>query len=79
MTASGTSEAEYVASSEVVNEVIFLRLVQEFVEPSMRVDAECFYDSSPPHVSDGFKTDFAPFLPFSYCFCWSDLFMWIVL
>ena len=37
VTASGTSEAEYVALSEVVKEVLFLRQVQEFMEPSMRV------------------------------------------
>ena len=39
MPASGTLEAEYVALSEVVKEVIFLRQVQEFMEPSMRVGA----------------------------------------
>ena len=39
MTASGTSEAEHVALSEVVKEVLFLRQVQEFMEPSMRVGA----------------------------------------
>ena len=39
VTASGTSEAEYVALSEVVKEVIFLRQVQEFMEPSMRAGA----------------------------------------
>ena len=39
VTASGTSEAEYVALSEVVKEVRFLRQVQEFMEPSMRVGA----------------------------------------
>ena len=39
MTASGTSEAEYVALSEVVKKVIFLRQVQEFMQPSMRVGA----------------------------------------
>ena len=39
VTASGTSEAEYVALSEVVKEVIFLRQVQEFMEPSIRVGA----------------------------------------
>ena len=33
VTASGTSEAEYVALSEVVKEVLFLRQVQEFMEP----------------------------------------------
>ena len=37
--ASGTSQAEYVALSEVVKEVIFLRQVQEFMELSMRVGA----------------------------------------
>ena len=37
--ASGTSEAEYVALSEVEKEVIFLIHVQEFMEPSMRVGA----------------------------------------
>ena len=35
VTASGTSEAEYVALSEVVKEVLFLRQVQEFMEPLM--------------------------------------------
>ena len=39
VTASGTSEAEYVALSEVVKIVIFLRQVQEFMGPSMRVGA----------------------------------------
>ena len=37
--ASGSSEAEYVALSEVVKEVLFLRQVREFLEPSMRVGA----------------------------------------
>ena len=39
VTASGTSEAEYVALSEVVKEVLFLRHVQEFMGLSMRVGA----------------------------------------
>ena len=39
VTTSGTSEAEYVALSEVVKEVLFLRQLQEFMEPSMRVGA----------------------------------------
>ncbi|CAM9286669.1 unnamed protein product, partial [Ascophyllum nodosum] len=39
VTASGTSEGEYVALSEVANEVLFLRQVQEFMEPWMRVGA----------------------------------------
>ena len=39
VTASGTSEAEYVALSEVVKEVLFLRQVQKFMKPSMRVGA----------------------------------------
>ena len=39
VTASGTSEAEYVALSEVVVEVLFLKQVQGFMEPSMRVGA----------------------------------------
>ena len=34
---------------------------------------------APPHASDGFKTDSTPFLPHSFCCCWSDLFMWIAL
>ena len=30
---------------------------------------ECFYDDTPPpHASDGFKTDSAPFLPHSFYF-----------
>ena len=39
MTASGTSEAEYVALSEVVKEVLFLRQAQEFMESSIKVGA----------------------------------------
>ncbi|CAM9627818.1 unnamed protein product, partial [Ascophyllum nodosum] len=39
VTASGTSEAECVALSEVVKEVPFLIHVQEFMESSMRVGA----------------------------------------
>ena len=39
VTASGTSEAEYVALPEVVKEVLFLRQVQKFIKPSMRVGA----------------------------------------
>ena len=39
VTASGTSEAEYVVLSEVVKEVILLRQVQEFMGPLMRVGA----------------------------------------
>ena len=39
VTALGTSEAEYVALSEVVNAVLFLRQVQEFTEPFLRVGA----------------------------------------
>ena len=39
MTASGTSEAEYVALSEVVKEVLLSRQVQELVGPSMRAGA----------------------------------------
>ena len=39
VTASGTSEAEDVALSEVVKEVLFLRKVQEFMEPSIRIGA----------------------------------------
>ena len=39
VTALGTSEAEYVVLLEVVKEVIFLRQVQEFMEPSMRIGA----------------------------------------
>ena len=39
VTASGDSEAEYVALSEAVKEVRFLRQVQDFMEPSMRIGA----------------------------------------
>ena len=38
-TALGTSEAEYVLLLVVVKEVLFLRQVHEFMEPSMRVGA----------------------------------------
>ena len=46
VTASGTSETQYVALSEVVKEVIFLRQVQEFMEPSMRVGAVNVFEGS---------------------------------
>ena len=39
VTASGTSEAEYIALSEVVKDFLFLRQVQELMEPSMRAGA----------------------------------------
>ena len=39
VTASGTSEAEHVVLSEVVKEVLLLRQVQEFMEPSIKVGA----------------------------------------
>ena len=39
VTASGTSEAKYVALSEAVKEVLLLRQVQDFVEPSIRIGA----------------------------------------
>ena len=41
VTASGTSEAEYIALSEMVKEAIFLRQVQDFMGPSMRVGCCC--------------------------------------
>ena len=37
MKASGTSEAEYVALSKTVQEVAFLRQVQDFMEPSTMI------------------------------------------
>ena len=46
MTASGTSEAEYVSLSEVVKEVICLRQVHEFMEPSMRVGAVNVFENN---------------------------------
>ena len=39
MTASGTSETEYVALSEVVKRILFLRQVQKFMEPLVKVGA----------------------------------------
>ena len=39
VTASGTSEAQYVAKSERVKKVIFLRKVQDIMEPLMRTGA----------------------------------------
>ena len=39
VTASGTSEAAYVTLSEAVKEVLFLRQVQDFKEPLMRIGA----------------------------------------
>ena len=46
VTASGTSEAEYVALPEVVKEVLFFRQVQEFMEPSMRVGAVNVFENN---------------------------------
>ena len=46
VTASGTSEAEYIALSEVIKEILFLRQVQEFMEPSMRVGAVNVFDDN---------------------------------
>ena len=46
MTASGTSEAEYIAFSEVVKEVLLLRQVQEFMGPSMRVGAANVFEDN---------------------------------
>ena len=46
VTASGTSEAEYVALSEVVEEVLFLRQVQEFMGPPMRVGAVNLFEDN---------------------------------
>ena len=46
LTASGTSEAEYVALSEVVNEVLFLRQVQEFMGPTVRVGAVSVFEDN---------------------------------
>ena len=43
MTASYTSEAEYVALSKAVKEVLFLRQVQDFMELSMRIGAINMY------------------------------------
>ena len=37
MTASGTSEAGYIALSEVAKEVILLRQAQVFMDPLMRI------------------------------------------
>ena len=37
--ASGTSELEYVALSKAVKEVLILRQVQDFMEPSMTIGA----------------------------------------
>ena len=45
---------------------------------STRYGNECF-TIAPPYASDGFKTDSALFLPHSHLFCWSDLFMWMLL
>ena len=39
MTTSGASEAGHIALSKAVEEVLFLRRVQNFMEPSMRIGA----------------------------------------
>ncbi|CAN0197388.1 unnamed protein product [Ascophyllum nodosum] len=49
VTASGTSEAEYVALSEAVKEELFLRQVHEFREPLMRIcPMDVFEDNQGP-------------------------------
>ncbi|CAN0440751.1 unnamed protein product, partial [Ascophyllum nodosum] len=44
--ASGTSEAEYVALSEVVKEFLVLRQMQEFMELSMRIGAVNMFEDN---------------------------------
>ena len=46
VTASGTSEAEYVALSEAVKDVLFLRQVQDFMEPAMRIGAVYVFEDN---------------------------------
>ena len=46
VTASGTSEAEHVALSEVVKEVLLLRQVQEFMEPPIKVGAVNMFEDN---------------------------------
>ena len=46
VTASGTSEVEYVVLSEVVKEVLFLRQLQDFTEPSMRIGAVDLFENN---------------------------------
>ena len=46
VTAAGTSEAEYFALAEAIKEVLFLRQVQEIMEPWMRVDAVNVYEDN---------------------------------
>ena len=40
MTSSGPSEAGYIALSDVVKEIVFLRQVQDFMESSMRISVQ---------------------------------------
>ena len=44
VTASGTSEADYVATPEEVKEVIFLKQVQDFIERLMRIGAADMFE-----------------------------------
>ena len=46
VTASGTSEAEYVALSEAVKEVPFLKHVQDFMDPSMMIGAVNMFEDN---------------------------------
>ena len=46
VTVAGTSEAEYVALAEATKEVLFLRQVQEFMEPSMKIGAVNVYEDN---------------------------------
>ena len=56
VTASSTSEAEYVALSDVVKEVLFLRQVQELImEPSMRVGAVNVFEDNEGGYQAGHK------------------------
>ena len=46
ITASGTSEAEYVVVSEAAKEVLFLRQVQDFMESVVRIGAVNMFEDN---------------------------------
>ena len=53
MTASDISSAAYVALTEAVKEVIFLRQVQDVMKPSMRIEAVDVFEDSKGAINLG--------------------------
>ena len=59
MTTSGTSEAGYIALSQAVEEVLFLKQVQNFMEPSIRIGAVKVFEDSEGAIKLAVNKDFS--------------------